>query len=85
MSIIDRAWAKLTCPVCKTFEVSCVTDHGSGWGGPDWGCYGAFSDFVVEFKDRPKMEPDIVTAHCKKCGAKASVKEAYGMEEPKDL
>jgi hypothetical protein len=83
MGTIDKLWVKLTCEACDISETSSASDKGSGWSGSHWNQLGPYSDFDATMEGGGKVDPEVTSAKCKRCGCEATIESAYGFSRPK--
>ena len=73
MGVHDSIKATLDCPTCDISEVATAVD-----GGPfHWYDFCPVDTFDVVSEGGGKVEPTIVAATCKRCGAAANVSYRY--------
>lgn len=78
MGYIDRIKAKIICEDCQIQEEKKVLDMGSSQSGSYWQSFSEFKYFnaITTGGDGP-VEPDIVSATCKRCNKPALVNQMY--------
>lgn len=79
MGIIDKCTYTLTCLKCTESEEASVFDRGSNWSGSYWSGSAVFHKFDTKWEGGGVIEPDLITAKCKKCGAEPSVVSKYSL------
>lgn len=73
MGAIPNTTFIVTCPRCNTAESVTILDRGSEHTGPIWPKGALMKEFDVTWTGGGCVEPDIISAICKKCGTPAEV------------
>ncbi len=78
MGIIDSTIHALRCHNCDIEEETKISEKGSNWGSSGWQEGPDFENFHPDWADGGKVEPRLLSATCKRCGAQAFVESRYG-------
>ena len=73
MGTIPNTTFIVTCPECNATESVTIVNRSSDYTGPVWPKGALLKEFDVLWSGGGCIEPEIVSAKCKKCGIRAEI------------
>jgi hypothetical protein len=73
MGIIDQSTYKVDCDQCEITENVTIYDKGSMYGGSHWQSGKSMTHFNARWTGGGKVDPDLASATCYRCGHSARV------------